>query len=143
MAGLVPFNRRGRDLANNGFEDFYYLLDDFFAPRSIERATFKIDVQEDDKQYTIEAELPGIKKDEVSLSLDDGRLTISVSQEENIEDSKKNFLHRERRVSSMSRAIYLADAKTEDIKAKLDNGILTIAVQKQDKQITSRKIDIE
>jgi len=143
MAGLVPFNRHGSDLANTGFEDFYYLLDDFFTPRSFERATFKMDVQEEDKQYVIEAELPGVKKEEVSLALEDGRLTISVNRDQTVENKQKNFLHRERRSSSMSRAVYLADADAEGIKAKLDNGVLTVSVQKQDKQITSRKIDIE
>ena len=143
MAGLVPFNRRGKDLANSGFEDFYYLLDDFFTPRSLERSTFKMDVQEDEKQYTIDAELPGVQKDEVGLDLEDGRLTITVNREENAEDKSRNYLHRERRVTSMSRAVYLADADMNGIKAKLDNGILTITVQKQDKRVTSRKIEIE
>jgi len=143
MAGLVPFNRRGRDLANSGFEDFYYLMDDFFTPRSLERSTFKIDVQDEEKQYVIEAELPGIKKEELGLDLEDGRLTISVNHEENTEDKQKNFLHRERRVTSMSRAIYLADADADGIKAKMDNGVLTVTVKKQDKQITTRKIEIE
>jgi len=143
MAGLVPFNKRGGNLANSGFEDFYYLLDDFFTPRSLERATFKIDVKDEEKQYIIDAELPGVKKEEIGLDLDEGRLTISVTHDETVEDKQKNFLHRERRASSMSRAVYLADADPEGIKAKLDNGILTISVQKQDKQIASKKIEIE
>jgi len=143
MAGLVPFNRRGRDLANSGFEDFYYLLDDFFTPRSLERGTFKMDVRDDGKQYVIEAELPGVKKEEVALDLDDGRLTISVNHEETVEDAQKNFLHRERRASSMCRAVYLADADADGIKAKLDNGVLTVMVQKQSKQVTNKKIEIE
>ncbi|MDR2648813.1 MAG: Hsp20/alpha crystallin family protein [Clostridiales bacterium] len=128
---------------NNGFEDFYNVLDDFFTPRSLERSTFKLDVQEDEKQYTIEAEMPGVKKDEISLNLEEGRLNISVKHEENTEDAQKNYLHRERRVSSMSRAIYLADAKADDIKAKLDDGVLTISVLKQDKRISSKSIEIE
>jgi len=142
MAGLVPFNKRS-NLANSGFEDFYYLLDDFFTPRSLERSTFKIDVQEEEKQYVIEAELPGVKKEELGLDLDDGRLTISVNHEESVDDKQKNFLHRERRATSMSRAIYLADADAEGVKAKLDNGVLTVTVQKQDKSVAAKKIAIE
>jgi len=143
MAGLVPFNRRGSDLTNSGFEDFYYLLDDFFTPRSMERATFKIDVKDEEKQYVIDAELPGVNKEEIGLNLEDGRLTICVNHEDTVEDKKKNFLHRERRACSMSRAVYLADADADGIKAKLDNGILTVTVQKEDKRVTSRKIEIE
>ena len=143
MAGLVPFNRRSNSFPGNGFEDFYYLLDDFFTPRSPERTTFKIDVQDEEGQYLIEAELPGVKKEEVGLNLDEGRLTISVNREESVEEKQKNFLHRERRATSMSRAIYLADADIDGIKAKLDNGVLSVTVQKQNKQVTSRKIDID
>jgi HSP20 family protein len=128
---------------NSGFEDFYNVLDDFFTPRSIDRSTFKLDVQEDEKQYIIEAEMPGAKKEEISLDLEDGRLTISLKREENTEETRKNYLHRERRAFSMSRAIYLADAKPDDIKAKLDNGVLTVSVLKQDKQVSARRIEIE
>jgi HSP20 family protein len=143
MAGLVPFNRRGRDLMNTGFEDFYNLLDDFFTPRSMERGTFKLDVQDNEKEYIIEAELPGISKEEINLDLSEGRLTIGVKQTESSEDSRKNYVHRERRVTSMNRSVYLADAQPDGITAKLNNGMLSIVVQKQEKQMKSRKIDIE
>ena len=143
MAGLVPFNRRSKDLINGGFEDFYYLMDDFFTPRSFERATFRMDVQENEKEYVIEAELPGVKKDDVNLDLNDGRLTISVKRDETVEDSRRNYLHRERRVSSMSRVVTLPDTDPDGIKAKLDNGVLSVCIQKQDKQAAARKIDIE
>ncbi|MDR1539458.1 MAG: Hsp20/alpha crystallin family protein [Clostridiales bacterium] len=143
MKPLIPFNdKRGNDLIDSGFEDFYNLLDDFFTPRSIERGTFKLDLQESEKEYIIEAELPGIKKDEISLSIDDGRLTISVNQAKSVEEKKKNYLHRERKESSMSRSIYLADASLEGVDAKLEEGILTVKVQREQKKATGRKIDI-
>ncbi|KOA18643.1 hypothetical protein CLHOM_29270 [Clostridium homopropionicum DSM 5847] len=71
MAGLVPFNKKKGDLLNTGFKDFYNMLDDFFTDnwpsrRSLERDTFKVDVQEKDNEYLIEAELPGVKKEEVN-----------------------------------------------------------------------------
>jgi len=105
--------------------------------------TFKIDVQEENGQYIVEAELPGIQKNDVNLSLDDGRLTISVNKEENIEQKNKNYIHKERRYSSMSRSIYLADADAQGVKAKLENGVLTINVPKIQKSDTSIKIDID
>jgi HSP20 family protein len=128
---------------SSGFDDFYNLLDNFFIPQSLDQGTFKLDVQDTETEYIIEADLPGIQKDEISLDLNDGHLTIAVKREENVENNQKNYLHHERRVSSMSRAIYLADANPEDIKAKLNNGLLTISVQKQSKQIASTKIDIQ
>ena len=148
MSGLVPFNRKNKSLVNGDFGDFYNMLDDFFSDnwptnRSLARDTFKVDVQENETQYLIEAELPGIKKDEVNLELNEGRLIISVKREEKINEENKNYIHKERRYSSMSRSIYLADAKQENIKANLDNGVLSITIPKESKQNNSLKIDIE
>jgi HSP20 family protein len=144
MAGLVPFNRRtGRNLVDSGFEDFYNLLDDFFTPRSLERGTFKMDVQENDKEYIIEAEVPGVKKEEISLELNDGQLSISINRDEKTEKNENNYVHRERRTTSMSRSVYLADPDPEGINAKLNNGVLTIDVKKATKPETSHKINID
>ncbi len=149
MAGLVPFNRRRKDLMNTGFDDFYNMLDDFFAedwarPRSLMKDTFKIDVKEDEKEYMVEAELPGITKEDVNLSIEDGRLCISVNKEEVKEDrDEKNYIHRERRYTSMQRNVFLAEAADEGIKAKLEDGVLTIIVPKKVEEDKSKAIEIE
>lgn len=148
MTGLVPFNRRNTGLLSTGFEDFHNMLDDFFsdnwpARRSLERDTFKINVQQNDTDYLIEAELPGVNKDEIDLDLNEGRLTISVKREEQINEEKKNYIHRESRFSSMSRSVYLADANSKDIKAKLENGVLSITVPRQEKAAKTQRIAIE
>ncbi|MCL2323296.1 MAG: Hsp20/alpha crystallin family protein [Oscillospiraceae bacterium] len=145
MAGLVPFNRKN---SISAYDSFYDMLDDFFnrdvlPTKSFERQTFKIDVKETDNDYVIEADLPGVKKEEVSLDLNDGKLTISVVRDENIDKSKENYVHKERVYSSMARSIYLQDSKADGIKAKLDNGVLTINVNKVEKTSKSCKIDIE
>jgi HSP20 family protein len=148
MAGLVPFNKNRLGLRRSGFEDFYNMLDDFFndtwSPRrSLMYDTFKLDVQENDKEYCIEAELPGVKKEEINLELNEGRLTISINREESIDEEKKNYIHKERRFSSMQRSIYLADAKGDGVKAKLEEGVLNITVPKQEKLDSTVKINIE
>ncbi len=148
MTGLVPFNRKNSGLLNTGFDEFYNMLDDFFTDswsprRSLARDTFKINVQQNEEVYLIEAELPGINKDEIDIDLNEGRLIISVKREENINEEKKNYIHRESRFSSMSRSVYLADADTKGIKAKLDNGVLNITVPRQEKIVKAEKIEIE
>ena len=153
MPGLIPFNRnKNTSLARTGtgFEDFYNMLDDFFndgflsnPSRNLLRDTFKIDIQEKDNEYLIEAELPGIKKEEIDLSIDNDNLCISVNREEESNKDGKNYIHRERRSSSMSRRVRLAGAKLEDIKAKLEGGILVVTIPKDARVATSRKIDIE
>jgi HSP20 family protein len=146
MAGLIPFNRKYSAVLPGGFEDFYNVLDDFFSEgpgprRNLARDTFKIDVEETPREFRIQAELPGIKKEEINLALNDGKLSISVKKEENVEEEKKNYIHKERRLSSMVRNVYLGDARAEGIKAKLEEGILTITVEKEQK--TDKAVSIE
>lgn len=148
MPGLVPFNRR-KDQMTTGFDEFYNMLDDFFSedwnrPRSLMKDTFKIDVKEDDKEYTVEAELPGITKDDLNLSIEDGRLCIAVNKEEVKEDKdQKNYIHRERRYTSMQRNVFLAEASDDGIKAKLNDGVLEITVPKKVEEDKSKTIEIE
>lgn len=131
------------------FDDFQNMLDDFFAedwsrPRSLMKDTFKIDVKEDEKEYMVEAELPGITKEDVNLSIEDGRLCISVNKEEVKEDKdEKNYIHRERRYTSMQRNVFLAEAADEGIKAKLEDGVLIITVPKKVHKDKSKAIEIE
>jgi len=148
MAGLVPFNRRTPDILSEPFDDITNVLDDFFADvwpfrRSLVADTFKIDVLEDDKNYYIKAELPGVKKEEVNVTVDEGRIQISVNKEENVEEEGKNYIHRERRQTSMQRNIFLADAKDEGVVAKLENGILTVTVPKKEQTGKAVPIEIE
>lgn len=148
MAGLIPFNRRSGSFLNTGVEDFYNMLDDFFTEgwpsgRNLLRDTFKLDVRETELEYLIDAELPGVKKDEVSLDVENEILRISVNREENADKKGDSYLHRERRVTSMSRSVRLSDANPEDIKAKLENGVLTVSVPKKNNTCAARKINIE
>ena len=148
MSGLIPFNRKQNDLMNIGFDDFSNMLDDFFTGswpirRSLAGDTFKIDIQDNDTEYTIEAELPGVKKEDVEITLNDGRLNLSVKKEEVSENKSKKYIHRERKYAQMSRSILLADADDEGIKAKLEEGVLTIQVPKKQHEDTSKRIMIE
>ena len=150
MAGLVPFNRRKTGLANTGvvFEDFHNMLDDFFngssfPSRNLLKDTFKIDIEEKENEYLIEAELPGIQKDEIHLSVEDETLCISVNRTEEVKNDGKNFIHRERRTSSMSRRVRLVGANLDGISAKLEDGVLAVAIPKDEKVNQTRKINIE
>ena len=148
MSKLIPFNRRSPISSVSGFEDFYNMLDDFFneplsTRRSLRQDTFKLDIKDKGDQYVIEAELPGVKKDEINLEINDGRLSISIEREEKKEKEEKNYLHRERRYSSMSRSLYLGDIKDEDISAKLKDGVLCIEVPKDEENERTKKIPIE
>lgn len=147
MAGMISF-RRGNGLMNTGFGDFHSMFDDFFADsfqlgRSLEADTFKLDIQDTDKEYIVEAEMPGVDKSKVQLSLNNETLNISVYNEEESEEDKDNkkYIHRERTMTSMTRKIYLPNSEGEGIKAKMENGILQITIPK--KVNNSKNIEIE
>ena len=150
MPGLVPFNSRNnmRLRTNTGYEDFYNMLDDFFndglmPSRNLLRDTFKIDIEEKDEEYLIEAEVPGVTKEEIDLSIEDESLCISINRVEEANKDIKNYIHRERRASSMSRRVRLAGANLSEIKAKLEDGVLIVTVPKDIKAKAPRKIEIE
>lgn len=157
MSSLIPFNRKDRSVAHATPTNPFNVIDDFFddafknfpfARRNLVSDPFKVDVQEMEKEYFIEAELPGIKKDDIDVMLnDEGRLTISVNREENVDakDQDNNYIHQERRYDSMQRSLFLANAKPDDVKAKLEDGLLKITIGKDEQAIkdNSRKIEIE
>lgn len=148
MSRLTPFNRRGRNPITQGANDLFNMMDDIF-PDSLQKMretiwdTFKVDVRETVNEYVVEAELPGVKKDEVDISLNEGRLTISVKREENVEEREDEYIHQERKVGSMQRSLFLENAKPETGSAKLTDGVLRITVPKDTQSDASSKIDIE
>ena len=147
MAGLIPFNWKKHNLVNPETYDFNNMLEDFFNDdfpfrRNLQNDSFKIDLQENEKEYVVEAELPGVAKENVNLSFEEGKLKIAVKKEENLEEKNKNYIHRERRLSSMERVILLSDEAESEVKAKLDNGILTINIPKKEKAEKTLKIEI-
>lgn len=124
------------------------MLEDFFTDpwnffRQPELATFKMDIKEDNNRYTIEAEMPGVKKEDISLDLDDGQLTIGVAAREAQEGEGEKLVHNERCSTYMERSIYLVDAADEGVDAKLENGELVITVPKRLGETKQTKIDIK
>ena len=147
MSTLIPFNRTPKSLFSGNF-GFPNMLDDFFSDsffptRNLMRDTFKVDVLDNEKDYTIEADLPGMAKEDIGLDFNDGRLVISVNKEETVDNSGKNYIHQERRVNSMARSVHLADADGEAISAKLEDGVLKVSVPKKVAVKNSKKIVIQ
>lgn len=134
----------------NQFDDFYNVMDQFFndsfmPTKFYNESEFKVDIQDLDNSYIVEAELPGFKKDEINIHLEKGNLTISAEKDEEIDksDKDKKYIHKERRTSSMSRTMYFDNIDDEKLKAKLDNGILKIEIPKNINNNKSKKIEIE
>ena len=93
----------------------------------------KTDVRELDGSYELDVDLPGFKKDEVTVDLQDGYLTIGAAKalDKDESDQKGKFLRQERYSGSMSRSFYVGDdVESADISAKYVDGILKISVPK-------------
>ena len=148
----------GESLFDDFFEDFF----DFpvFDDRAMQKAQKKLygrhaanmmktDVKEHDGHYEVDVDLPGFKKDEISLELKDGYLVISAAKgldTEEKEKQKKKFVRRERYAGSMSRSFYVGeDIKQEDIHAKYENGVLKLTLPKEEekKRLEKNYIAIE
>ena len=145
---MMPMQRNRNRMRTVGFNNLYDMVDDFFRDssvfdRNLMMDTFKLDVKETDQAYGIEAELPGIAKEEVSLDLVENRLTISVNREEQKDEEKENYIHRERKTSSMSRSVCLRDADMEKATAKLENGILEVRIPNIEEAEKKKRIEIE
>lgn len=97
----------------------------------------KTDVKETENGYQVAVEMPGFNKDEISVELDKGYLTLTASrnlnQDEQDEDGK--YIRRERYAGTMQRSFYVGEnVQQEDIKARYENGVLTLEVPKEDTQ---------
>ena len=91
------------------------------------------DVREADKGYMVDIDMPGFKKDDISLDLQNGYLTVSAHRNSSHEDKDDNgrWLRRERYMGSCSRSFYVGeDVKESDIHASYRNGTLCIQVPK-------------
>ena len=104
----------------------------------------KIDVKEDDAAYTVHAEIPGVPKDDIQVSIDGN--VVSLRAEVQQKDEKKEgekVLRSERYYGAVERSFQLpADVDAAQAKAKYDNGVLTLTLPKKQSGATQRlKID--
>ncbi|MBS7339206.1 MAG: Hsp20/alpha crystallin family protein [Suilimivivens sp.] len=102
----------------------------------------KTDIKEKDEGYELVVDLPGFKKDEIEVQLENGYLTISAAKELDKDESDKNgkYLRQERYAGSMSRSFYVGEGITEeDIHGKFENGILKVDIPKAEAKRVEQK----
>ena len=132
----------------NLFDDFDRWMDTSF--HDVDKALhgknaknmMKTDVKETDSGYEVDVDLPGFKKDEIQLELNDGYLTISAEKglDKDEENEKKHYLRRERYAGGMSRSFYVGEGITEkDIHAKYEYGILKLSIPKEQPKAVPEK----
>lgn len=149
MFDIVPFARRSSEIQNyKNLFDFESVFENFFNDRFFpalykNSAQMKVDVKENENEYVLEAELPGIKKEDLNLQIDDDRLTISVQKNEQTDEEKDNYIRRERSYSAMTRSFGIANVDADNVNAKYENGVLSVKLPKKpQKAIKGKQIDI-
>ena len=94
----------------------------------------KTDIKEHDGGYELDIDLPGFKKEEITIDLDNGYLTISAAKglDKDEQDKKGKYIRKERYAGAVQRSFYVGDAVTEeDVKAKFEDGILRLSIPKK------------
>ena len=138
MPSIFGENLFNDDWMNFGFSDVDKALYGKHASHEM-----KTDVRETDLGYEVDIDLPGFKKDEIDIQLDNGYLTISAAKQLDKEqkDKEGKYIRKERFAGAMSRSFYVGDKITqEDIRAKYESGILRLSIpKKDDNQIQSTK----
>jgi HSP20 family molecular chaperone IbpA len=112
-----------------------YYLNDYFdlfnMPYPKEKEFMKTDIYEFDNKYILEVDLPGIRKENIKITYDNGYLTISA-EKNTLTTSPDKYIRRERLYGEVKRSFYIGIKKDTDLKAKYKDGILTILFPKED-----------
>jgi HSP20 family molecular chaperone IbpA len=108
----------------------------------------KTDVHEQEDHFEVDIDLPGFKKEELTLQLENGYLTVGAAKglEEEKTTKKGRVVRQERWAGSMQRSFYVGEEiKEEDIAAKFENGVLSLTIpKKEEKKLPEKKtIQIE
>ncbi|MEW5844474.1 MAG: Hsp20/alpha crystallin family protein [Bacteroidota bacterium] len=120
------------------FDDFSgfglnFNFNDNFSPR--------IDVSEDKDHINVIAEIPGVKKENIKITLQDNILTIEGEKKKSSEQKEKNFYRNERMYGSFKRCFTLpAEVDSEKVEAKFEDGMLNIQLKKIEPKTKSEKI---
>ncbi len=142
---LAKINDKGLKFSSV-FEDFFGPVESFFDPYGFDKKiSTKANVREDEKEFLVNMEVPGVDKKDVNIDVKSGVLTISGERKETHTDKKSNWS--ESYYGSFSRSFTIPEnVKIEDISAKQENGILSISIpkiQEENKKESPIKIEIK
>ncbi len=151
MFELIPFGRRN---ALSGFDpfkemanfqkSFFGTLNPYFS--SGNAGSFRTDIQETDDAYVLLADLPGCRKEDISLQVEDDVLTIQAERhaEHENKEEKNGYVRIERSWGSYARSFDVSGVDTDAIGAKYENGVLTLTMPKKTPQKpAAKKLTIE
>ena len=128
MFGMIPFEGRNDNL----FDVFDNFERSFFGKSGANLPDFRTDIKDNGDAFVLESELPGFDKEDISLDVKDGILTISAQHDQSREDKddKGNYIRRERRYGSFKRSFDISGIDESGITAAYNNGVLELTLPK-------------
>lgn len=150
MFNLMPFSKRRNEIFNP-FREFDYfnqlsdqLFKDFPFNDFYTNNNMPVDIKDLGDSYEINANLAGVKKEDIFINLNNEILTIKIEKNQNFEDKSENYLARERYLGSYQRSFRLEDSIKDSAKAKFENGVLNLVIKKsKENKLNSNQIKID
>lgn len=144
MFEMMPFTRsHGVDLYHP-FRDLEELERSMFGTSGVN--AFRTDIRDTGDAYVLEADLPGMKKEDIHIDIDGDRLSISAERSASKEekDEKVGYIRCERSYGSFSRSFDISGIRGEEISAAYEDGVLKLTLPKQTKTVpASRRLEIQ
>ena len=125
-----------------------FYLDDFFNDGfslmpSAKGLDMKCDIYEKDGNVNIEIDVPGLKKENIKIDVEDGILTVEASKKQESEEKDKNYFRKERSYGMVKRQFNVGNISEEDITAKFNDGVLSISFPKEEPKQNKKFIEIK
>ncbi|MEQ8197589.1 MAG: heat shock protein Hsp18 [Clostridiaceae bacterium] len=146
MLEMIPFRKNVLKIKDDIFSPFFkdFFDEDFLASMNNVGGNFKVDLKETDDKYLIEADLPGVKKEDIKVDIKDNYLVINAKREESKEDKKENYVRREKHYGEFTRSFYVDNIDENTIDAAFKDGVLKITLQKLVKgKEETKKIEVK
>ena len=144
MFELIPFDRKNHLSNYNPFRELEEFERNFWNGHTAE--AFKTDIKDAGNAYELEADLPGFKKEDIQVNVEEGYLTIRAERHSEAEekDKKGNYIRCERSYGSFSRSFDLTGINADQIKASYADGVLKLNLPKLEAQKPEvRRLEIE
>lgn len=137
MFEIMPFDRRSYRMSYNPFRELEQMEKNFWGDQQVN--PFRTDISETADGYKLEADLPGFRKEDIHIDIDDDILTIKAEHTESKDESgakdaskdKDSYIRRERYYGAYTRSFNVSEIDVEGIKAAYENGVLTLTMPKK------------
>ena len=144
MFELITFERHTRNLS--AFDPFRMLdeMDRRLMSNAPAVTAFRTDVLDTGDAFKLESELPGFKKEDIKIDIENDCLTISAERKADNKEEKENYIKRERFYGSFSRSFDVSGINVDSIEATYNDGVLTVTLPKKTAEVpASRRLEIK